>query len=101
MLFALSQLFYYAWFTPERTPQPVQFSRFDRVVALFLYGLAYILSLFRLPFAILPYCVKLIRFLCFKQQYRVSDYNRIVEGLRIVGDVANWVFGIILLGYVP
>ena len=97
-LFALSQLFCYAWFTPKRMPQAIPFSRFDKLMALFLYGLAYVLSLLRLPFAILPYWLKLLRFLIFKQQYRVSDYNNWVEGLRIFGDVANWVISIILVG---
>ncbi|MBA3870214.1 MAG: hypothetical protein H0X30_13800 [Anaerolineae bacterium] len=96
-LFGLIQLCCYAWFTPERHPQPIPFTRFDKWFAWFFYGIAYILSLLRLPFAILPYCIKLLRFLLFKQHYQVSDYLVLVEGLRIVGDVANWLLGIILV----
>ncbi len=99
-LFALSQLFCYAWFTPVKTPQPIPSSRFDRWIALSLYGLAYFLSLLRLPFAVLPYSIKLIRFLVFKQHYQVSDYHILIEGLRIVGDFANWVIGIIIIEHI-
>ena len=98
-VFAISQFFCYAWFTPERTPQPLPFTRFDKWFAWFLYGSAYILSLLRLPFALLPYCIKLLRFLFFKQHYQVSDYHILIEGLRIAGDIANWVAGIILIGH--
>ena len=97
VLFGLSQIFCYAWFTPESNPQAIPYSRFDKWFATFLYGLAYILSLLRLPFALLPYCIKLLRFLFFKQHYQVSDYHILVEGLRIVGDVANWIVGILLV----
>ena len=99
-LFALSQLFCYAWFTPEITPRPIPITRFDKWFAWFLYGSAYILSLLRLPFAILPYWLKLLRFVFFKQHYQVSDYHIWVEGLRIVGDAANWVVGIILVEHI-
>ncbi|MEP6988661.1 MAG: hypothetical protein ABI970_23880, partial [Chloroflexota bacterium] len=93
-LFALVQFFCYVWFMPERHPQPIPLTRFDKWFAWFFYGIAYILSLLRLPFAILPYYIKLLRFLLFKQHYQVSDYLVLVEGLRIVGDVANWLLGI-------
>jgi hypothetical protein len=98
--FALSQFFYYAWFTPEETPQPIPFTRLNKWFARILYGLAYILSLLRLPFAILPYGIKLIRFLVFKGHYQVSDFYLLFEALRIVGDIANWVIGILLIEHI-
>lgn len=53
------------------------------------YGLTYILSVLRLPFAFLPYATKLSLFLLFRAHYSVGRYHTLVEGLRILGDFAN------------
>ncbi len=97
-LFAFGQLFCYAWCTPEKTPPPIRRTPIDHFLANSLYVMAYILSLLRLPFALLPYCIKLLGLLLFRKQYPVSRYHMGVEVLRIVGDVANWLVGVVIVG---
>src|SRR5260221_3487547 len=67
------------------------------MAALGLYGLAYMLSLLRLPFATLPYCVKLFGALALKKHYAVSHYLALVEAMRALGDFVNWGLGVVIM----
>src|SRR6266478_3663871 len=70
-LFSL-QLAYYVLYTPHPSLQPRQVNNTDKLFAQAAYGLAYILALLRLPFAVLPYGFKLLNFFVFKQHYSVD-----------------------------
>lgn len=89
-------LVYTLWSTPDQHPTPIVISGFDRGLATGLFGLAYVLTLLRLPFAVLPYAAKVFVALVFKKRYDVSHYDERYEVLRIAGDVANWVVGSIV-----
>jgi hypothetical protein len=99
-LFCLGQLFCLAWFVPERTSGPKPPSRLARMWALGLYRLAYVLSVLRLPFAVPPYAIKLLSVFLFRRHYTVSQYNVVVEAIRILGDVTNWGFGLVLIRHI-
>src|SRR5258708_23157390 len=95
-LFSL-QLAYYVLYTPHRSLQPRQVNNTDKLFAQAAYGLAYILALLRLPFAVLPYGFKLLNFFVFKQHYSVSRNQYFIEAVRIVGDFSNLALGIVFI----
>jgi hypothetical protein len=96
-LFMLGQFVYYCACTPE--PRPIVPSYLDKIAAYALYMLAYILSLLRLPFAVLPYCLKLFSALVLKKHYQVSQYLLIVEVFRVLGETINWVLIVLIFEY--
>jgi hypothetical protein len=71
--------------------------RLDKLLSSTLYGIAYVLSLLRLPFAVLPYCFKLFGAIVLKKHYQVSDYAVAVEALRVLGEMINWGIGVLVL----
>lgn len=72
-------------------------NRADLLFARGLYIVAYILALVRLPFAALPYTLKLLTFLVSQRHYRVSQNQYGIEALRIMGDIANLALGLIFI----
>jgi hypothetical protein len=89
-LFLVAQALLNVWYVPLKKPSPISTSDADYRLARYSYGAAYVLSLLRLPFGILPYAVKLGGMLLFHASYRVSDYNAAFEICRIAGECLNW-----------
>src|SRR5215213_343227 len=81
----------YVCWIPHLSASPCAVNPLERQLGTALYGLAYLLSLLRLPFAILPYVTKVISFLLFRLHYDVGQYAILVEEVRIIGDFANFV----------
>lgn len=61
------------------------------------YYLAYLLSLIRLPFALIPYIVKLFVYFCLKDSFVSFWGSRLVQLIRITGDFFNFFIVSLLL----
>ena len=81
----------YVFWIPHPAVNPRPTSLIEHYFGTALYGIAYVLSLLRLPFAALPYLTKLVLFLLMRTHYHVGRYDSVVEGVRIIGDVLNFV----------
>jgi hypothetical protein len=87
----------YVGWIPHLSASPCAVNPLGRQLGTALYGLAYLLSLLRLPFAILPYVTKVSSFLLFRLHYDVGQYATLVEAVRIIGDFANFAVTTILM----
>lgn len=87
----------YVWWIPDLAAKPFPAYPIDQHIGTAVYYFAYILSILRLPFAVLPYVIKLGCFLLFRLHYSVGQYAILVEGMRIIGDFANFGLTTILM----
>jgi len=60
------------------------------------YSFAYILALLRLPFALIPYLIKLSLFLCLKDSFSNFWNKYFVQLIRVFGDFANFFIVLVL-----
>ena len=97
VMFIFAQLLFYSLCTPERKPRPITPSRLNTITVSMAYGLAYGLSILRLPFAILPYSIKVFGALILKKHYTVAHYVAVIEALRIGGELINWMVGFVVI----
>lgn len=91
-LFVIETIFY-IFYVPR--PQPVQPRRWDTMLGALFYGAAYAVSLLRLPFAFLPYLLKVFLILVTRDRLNWSGYG--FQALRLAGDFANLLLTISLI----
>ena len=61
----------------------------SRSLSHWAYRLAHILSVLRLPFALLPYCGKLIAFLLLRAHFENMWTHPVLQAVRLLGDFLN------------
>jgi hypothetical protein len=99
-VFFLFELVFYFSATPtSHSNQPLHIP-FEKSFGIAAFLLAHILSLLRLPYAILPYLFKFGWVLIQRKGYFPQSYSAKFEILRLVGDAANFIFVSFLLLYV-
>jgi hypothetical protein len=93
----LTNICWYVRSVPQPHEPPARLYKLEYFTGYGLYFVAYALSILRLPFAALPYLLKLTCFLLLNTRYRISQNNYFIECCRITGDFANvLVTGIVL-----
>ena len=90
LLVILTDAIFYLLLTPEENPRPFLHHSAQEKVGYVAFYSSYVLSLLRLPFAILPYATKLLVFLLTRKHFhRFWRDTYSVQLLRIFGDLAN------------
>ncbi|MBZ0274833.1 MAG: hypothetical protein K8I60_01740 [Anaerolineae bacterium] len=82
---------YYLITAPCPTPHPLPHRWYDRHLGNLFYIIAYILALLRLPFALLPYLLKIVIFFAARLLYNRYWSSYPFQAIRLVGDFTQWI----------
>jgi hypothetical protein len=80
---------WYCCCTPTPTPAPIRLHPWHHMLAGTLHGLAYLLSVVRLPFVLLPYLTKVAAAVLLRSHFQAWWDREPTQALRLVGDVLN------------
>lgn len=95
----LTNILYYSFFISPHyfLERPLKVRRMPEWTSSIVVGMAYLLSVFRLPFIIMPYAAKLLFFLFFRDSFKAYWSAYLVQVVRLLGDFVNFFVTAVLL----